>query len=581
MDTPPSSGSAQKAIGRDFISFAYLRPAILRSFAIFIFFSCSLNMSHVCSTQCFDEAVAASGQAGSQAQDPGRDRSRLNLRVHSDGSLQLSRALVTATAAGSPEQLVLPACSAVVAVQQPEIVQRLYAASGAVSAQQAQQLAAALHKHCQASARVLALLQHSQQPPASAAAAALAATATAQPGTSAARSASASAAKRAGEDAATAQTSDAASAAKRPHFLLPEDMDPEDLFDDPPPGGIVYLQQQSGQQQPGQQQPGGQQQLGGQQQQQQRRPPHARSTTLVRRNAGGLVRSDDEEDDNDDDDEEVEGRLDAEIDMPLSQTDNQRPPSARIIRSTASSHHDSCVDDDAPLTKTVAGAAEAEPGTEASLWPDPSSLLATVHQRAIHDTIHGHIICEPPLVAIIDTPEFQRLRDLKQLGCTIWVYPGASHSRFEHCLGVSHLAGVMVEHLMLLDNNRFNIDERDRLCVKIAGLCHDLGHGPFSHMFERFVNRVREQEGKPHWEHEMASIQLFDHLLHVNRVDLSAYGLQLPEDTNFIKLLIMGLRPEAEWPNNLGRPPEKRFLLDIVANKRNGIDVDKLGKIKM
>lgn len=206
-------------------------------------------------------------------------------------------------------------------------------------------------------------------------------------------------------------------------------------------------------------------------------------------------------------------------------------------------------------------------------WP-PASALA----RTIHDRIHGHITFEPVLVAVIDTPEFQRLRDLKQLGGTVYVYPGACHTRFEHCLGVSHLAGLMVEHLIQQEGNAYEIDERDRLCLKLAGLCHDLGHGPFSHMFELFVNRVRDLEGKPHWEHEDASMQLLDHLLATNTINLEAYGLKLPEDIAFVKLCISGLRTDAPWPAaEIGRPDTKRFLLDIVANKRNGIDVDKLG----
>ena len=60
------------------------------------------------------------------------------------------------------------------------------------------------------------------------------------------------------------------------------------------------------------------------------------------------------------------------------------------------------------------------------------------------------------------------------------MYPGASHNRFEHCVGVSYLAGVFVEHLAR-KQSELGITDVDILCVKLAGLCHDLGHGPLSH----------------------------------------------------------------------------------------------------
>lgn len=73
----------------------------------------------------------------------------------------------------------------------------------------------------------------------------------------------------------------------------------------------------------------------------------------------------------------------------------------------------------------------------------PSSQFAPMRndqQKLIHDPVWGYnISLEPALVRIIDTPQFQRLRDLKQLGSTYYVFPGASHNRFEHSIGTSHL----------------------------------------------------------------------------------------------------------------------------------------------
>jgi HD superfamily phosphohydrolase len=69
----------------------------------------------------------------------------------------------------------------------------------------------------------------------------------------------------------------------------------------------------------------------------------------------------------------------------------------------------------------------------------------TRRAKIINDPIHGHIELAPSSVEIIDTPQFQRLRDLKQLGVTYYVFPGGSHNRFEHSLGVSYLSGILME----------------------------------------------------------------------------------------------------------------------------------------
>uniref|UniRef100_A0A670JSF9 Deoxynucleoside triphosphate triphosphohydrolase SAMHD1 n=1 Tax=Podarcis muralis TaxID=64176 RepID=A0A670JSF9_PODMU len=200
--------------------------------------------------------------------------------------------------------------------------------------------------------------------------------------------------------------------------------------------------------------------------------------------------------------------------------------------------------------------------------------------KVFNDPIHGHIEMHPLLVQIIDTPQFQRLRYIKQLGGTYYVFPGASHNRFEHSLGVCHLAGRLIEALQKRQPE-LDINHRDILCVQIAGLCHDLGHGPFSHMYDgRFIPRVCPGTA---WKHEDASVKMFEHLIDSNdlRPVLKYYGLKPDEDIDFIKEQIAGpIKTEKSsikkctWPYR-GRPEEKGFLYEIVANKTSGIDVDK------
>ncbi|NWU99325.1 SAMH1 triphosphohydrolase, partial [Upupa epops] len=197
--------------------------------------------------------------------------------------------------------------------------------------------------------------------------------------------------------------------------------------------------------------------------------------------------------------------------------------------------------------------------------------------QVFNDPVHGHIEVHPLLVRIIDTPQFQRLRYIKQLGGTYFVFPGASHNRFEHSIGVGYLAGCLVRELKERQPE-LDITQRDILCVEIAGLCHDLGHGPFSHMFDgRFIPLARPGFN---WKHEHASVKMFEHLIASNKLEAAMrdYGLVLEEDMDFIKEQIGGpideTACEESWPYR-GRQKDKSFLYEIVANKTNGIDVDK------
>ncbi len=97
---------------------------------------------------------------------------------------------------------------------------------------------------------------------------------------------------------------------------------------------------------------------------------------------------------------------------------------------------------------------------------------------------------DPEARAVVDTPAVQRLRYIRQLGHAFLVYPGATHSRFEHALGAYHLARRVLSQLEEAGDAR--LDAADRACLKLAALLHDIGHYPFSHALE--------EAGLPHHE---------------------------------------------------------------------------------
>uniref|UniRef100_A0A672L1L9 Deoxynucleoside triphosphate triphosphohydrolase SAMHD1-like n=1 Tax=Sinocyclocheilus grahami TaxID=75366 RepID=A0A672L1L9_SINGR len=197
--------------------------------------------------------------------------------------------------------------------------------------------------------------------------------------------------------------------------------------------------------------------------------------------------------------------------------------------------------------------------------------------QIFNDPVHGHIELHPLLVQMIDTPQFQRLRYIKQLGTKYLVYPGATHTRFEHSIGVAHLAGCLLKTLHE-NQPELNITKQDFLCVQIAALCHDMGHGPFSHLFDgMFIPEVLP--GNIYvvlLKHEQASVDMFRCMRKKNGLDkeMERYGLNLPEDIQCIEELILKGQRDGQWSMK-GRTEDKSFLYEIVANKVNGIDVDK------
>jgi hypothetical protein len=165
----------------------------------------------------------------------------------------------------------------------------------------------------------------------------------------------------------------------------------------------------------------------------------------------------------------------------------------------------------------------------------------------IKDAVHGYVYITEEEKEIIDSFPVQRLRRLRQLAGAEYVYPGANHTRFEHSVGVMYLAGRVTEN----PNISERLSQEEAQMVKIAALLHDVGHGPFSHVFEHLLIKELDKT------HE----------------DITSWIIQKSElkDT----LGKAGYKPEDVGRLAVGtlHKPKKTFLDQIISS---AVDVDKL-----
>ncbi|MDI3475491.1 MAG: uncharacterized protein PWQ95_1219 [Thermococcaceae archaeon] len=107
--------------------------------------------------------------------------------------------------------------------------------------------------------------------------------------------------------------------------------------------------------------------------------------------------------------------------------------------------------------------------------------------KIIHDGIHGSMKLTGIILDLVKTPEFQRLRNIKQLGLAYLVYPGANHTRFEHSLGTWYVAKRLATEL--------GLEKDESMLLQVGSLLHDIGHGPLSHTFETiYKHYVKEKD---------------------------------------------------------------------------------------
>ena len=106
-------------------------------------------------------------------------------------------------------------------------------------------------------------------------------------------------------------------------------------------------------------------------------------------------------------------------------------------------------------------------------------------KKFIRDSVYGDIRLNEIEVEVMDNPQFQRLRRIKQLGLISLIYPGANHTRFEHSIGTMHIASKLADKL--------DLNQDDKELVRISALLHDIGHGPFSHVSEGVLSFPHEE----------------------------------------------------------------------------------------
>lgn len=174
--------------------------------------------------------------------------------------------------------------------------------------------------------------------------------------------------------------------------------------------------------------------------------------------------------------------------------------------------------------------------------------------HVIKDPVHGTMeftsLEDAWVKPFIDSNNFQRLRHIKQLGLGDFIFPGAVHTRFNHCLGCCYVASQIAHKIGLSDS--------ERQLVMIACLLHDIGHGPFSHAFEDLFNDklVRHEDWTPRFLADFSNEEFFQNYNRLNpRYHLSQ------EKFNEIAEMIMH------------RPIAKRVLADIVSSQ---LDADRL-----
>lgn len=175
--------------------------------------------------------------------------------------------------------------------------------------------------------------------------------------------------------------------------------------------------------------------------------------------------------------------------------------------------------------------------------------------KIIHCSVWGDIEVSDMAIQIIDTRHFQRLHYIKQTGFAYKVFPTATSSRFEHSIGVYHTTRSVFNEIQRKQPEACP-DPRVMELVCIAGLVHDLGHGPFSHLFDDILTCIFGKED-PWTRHEFRGQLIFRDLVSVYRIPLT------PEEIDFVVA-------------RMDHPPEDQWFDTLVCNPASSLDTDKM-----
>ncbi|HSX03410.1 MAG TPA: HD domain-containing protein [Rhabdochlamydiaceae bacterium] len=182
----------------------------------------------------------------------------------------------------------------------------------------------------------------------------------------------------------------------------------------------------------------------------------------------------------------------------------------------------------------------------------------------IYDSVHGFIHFNQCERELIDSALFQRLHYLHQLGISYLVYPGGTHTRFEHSLGTMELASRIFDQITTKANYHEPDLEYWRQMLRFGALCHDLGHLPFSHVAEK---RLLKGKGHEHWTLEIIQSSELKPLWHK-----AGKRFQKKNILNDLLKLALGQEKAEELGLNLSFTPWERIFSQIVSGDFVGAD---------
>jgi len=192
----------------------------------------------------------------------------------------------------------------------------------------------------------------------------------------------------------------------------------------------------------------------------------------------------------------------------------------------------------------------------------------TPYYEILKDPIHGYIQVFNHEIKIIDSAIFQRLRRVKQNTGVDYVYPGATHSRFSHSLGVMHIAGVFAEHLLKrIPNLSCNKKKKYYYLMRLWGLTHDIGHGPFSHTFDDIIFRP-----KYNTDHEKFGAKILRECTQLPRSVETENGIKITMDE---VASLFEVKSVEEWPlrKRIGKSDIKETIFYYICRGAYSADI--------